>query len=904
MSTDEAFRRLLHVDRGTAGVQRAIDDELAFHFEMSVRGLMNEGLSRADAEREAIRRFGDARETRERLRKIDRVTATRAAWREWGSSVVQDLRYAIRGVRKQPAFAAVVVLTLALGIGATSTMFGIVDRLLLRAPDHVVHPASLRRIYAHVRTKSSGEFTTSISGYSTYSAIRVHSRSVAQTAVYNVNEARTGRGLESAAVRVGATSGNFFAMLGVHPARGRFFGDADDHPPEGAHVVVLDYGYWQRQYAGLDSVIGRTLVLDEQPFTIIGVAPPNFTGVELRPVQLWIPISSAHHPTPDWWTTWQAQWLNVVVRVKPGLTDSQVDEDLTTTFRSAYGGTEDEWKLAELSARPIAYTSSGTEGPEAPIARWLAAVAIIVLIIATANVANLLIVRLLRRQREIAVRLALGVSQSRLARLLTMEGLVYAVLGGAAGVGLAWVGAETMRRVFLSNVAWDSTPVDTRTLIVAILLTVTTGVIVALAPLLQSRRTDIVATLRGTAGAGGTPQTRTRFVLLVIQAAFSVLLLTGAGLFIRSLAKVRGLDLGVQPDRVLVAEVGWPRLRNASPAVAAAERVRQSATWVALRDRLTSARGVAHAALAIGSPFGYGFGVTLKLPGRDSLPAAPGGGPYVNAVTSDYFATVGTPLVRGRVFRTNEGATTERVAIVNETMAKLLWPREDPLGKCMIVGDDETRCSSVVGVVRDARRYGIREEPAMQYYIPFGQEAGIGGTVLLVRPGGDAQSYVSSLRRTIATVVPDASVIDIALMQDRVDPQIRPWRLGATMFGLFGAIALVVAAIGLYSVVSYVTAQRTHEIGVRLAIGAGARRIIRLIVTDGMRVAVIGVAVGLVLALLTSHWIAPLLFSESARDPWVYLAVTAVLLAVAAIACLAPAVRAARVDPVKALRDA
>ncbi|HEY2376931.1 MAG TPA: FtsX-like permease family protein [Gemmatimonadaceae bacterium] len=556
-----------------------------------------------------------------------------------------------------------------------------------------------------------------------------------------------------------------------------------------------------------------------------------------------------------------------------------------------------------MSARPIAYNASGTERPEAPIARWLAAVALIVLIIANANVANLLIVRLLRRRREIAVRLALGISRSRLGRLLILEGMVYAIVGGAAGIGFAYGGAEIMRRVFLSNVVWDTAPVDTRVLLVAMLLTVTTGFMVSFAPLLQTRRADIVVALRGTGGSGGARQSRTRFALLVTQAAFSVLLLTGAGLFMRSLSNVRRLDLGLQPDRVLVGEVDWPRLRNVSPPVAAAERRRETVLWMSLRDYLTRARGVEHAALAIGSPFGYGFGVTLKVPGRDTLPSAPGGGPYVNAVTSEYFATVGTPVVRGRVFGPNEGATTERVAIVNEMMAKLLWPEEDPLGKCIIVGDDETRCSTVVGVVRDARRYGIREDPAMQYYIPFGQEAGFGGTVLLVRPSGDVQSYVSALRRTIAQLVPDASVIDVGVMQDRVDPQIRPWRLGATMFGLFGAIALVVAAIGLYSVVSYVTAQRTHEIGVRLAIGAGARRIVGLIVTDGMRVAVVGAAIGLVLALIASRWIAPLLFNESARDPWVYLGVTVTLLAVAAIACLAPAVRAARVDPVNALRD-
>jgi predicted permease len=897
------MRRLFHIDRGEAGIDRAIDDELAFHFEMSVRRLIDEGMSRDEAERETVRRFGDLAATRDRLRQIDGSVVRQASRAEWWDTLLQDIRYAVRGARMNPGFALLIALTLALGIGSAATMFGIIDRLLLRAPDHVVDAKSLRRVYAHVRTKASGEFTTSFLSYSAYVAIREQKRLFARAAAYNVGDARIGRGIDAASVKLGTATGDFFETLGVHADRGRLFDMTDDRPPEGARVAVLDHGYWERVFGGDEAAIGQSLVLNDQSFTIIGVAPRGFTGAELQPVDVWIPVSAGQHPTADWWRTWRAQWLNVIVRLRPNIAAQQMDDRLTATFRAAYAGSDIEWKSADISGRSITFNAAGKERPDAAIARWLAAVATIVLLIAWANVASLLLVRALRRQREIAVRLALGISGARLARLLLLESLMYSLVGGAAGVALAYAGGSLMRRTFLSRIAWTTAPVDVRVLAVAVLLTVITALFVSLFPVIQAGRTDLVVSLRGAASGGERRHSRVRLALLVTQAAFSVALLIGAGLFIRSLANVHALDLGLEPDRVLVATVGWPRL--SAPAVAAAqtEKARQANRWRELRDRLAHQPGIDAAAIAVGSPFGFGFGVTLKVPGRDTLPSAPGGGPYVNAVSQGYFVTVGTPIVRGRVFGAEDGPLSTRVAIVNETMAKLLWPSSDPIGKCMIVGDDETRCSVVVGVVRDARRSGIREEPSMQYYIPFGQESGFGGATLLVRPHGDARSFASTLRRAIAGITPDANRVEVVPMQDKVDPQMRPWRLGATMFGLFGVIALVVAAIGLYSVIAYVIAQRTHEFGVRVAVGATGGRIIRDVLGDGARIALIGAMLGVVLAALAAQRIEPLLFNESARDPLVYVGVTIVLLLVALIACVVPAVRAANVDPVIALRD-
>ena len=896
------FRRFFHVDRGLRGVRRSIDEELSFHFHMSVRQLMEQGLTPEAARQEALRRFGDVARTIDRLSAIDRDRTRLAAGREAWGSLVQDVRYAARSLVTHPGFAGVVALTLALGIGATTTMFGIVDRLLLRGPDHVADAGSLRRMYAHVRSRASGEFTTSFLGYAAYVAARDHTRSFSSVAAYATQAGTSiGRGLDAEQVRLGLATYDFFPSLGVRPVVGRFFTAAEDRPPEGAHVVVLDYGYWQRAYAGSDSVLGHTVLINQQPFTIIGVAPRGFTGVELQATALWIPMSAGPHPTSDWWSTWRAQWLNVVVRLKPGVTDDQAAADLTSAFRGAYTGTDEEWKVADLSGRPISFDWNGNEPADIRIARWLAAVAIIVLIIACANVANLLLARAIRRHREIAVRLALGAGRARLVRLLMTEGLLYAMVGGAAGVALAYGGGELMRRVFLSNVAWMTRPVDERVLVVSLLLTVTAGVAVSLAPIVQFRRTDIAAVLRD-AGQGTPSQNRLRAALLVAQAALSVVLLVGAGLFVRSLANVHALNLGVEPDRVLVADVYWPRLTAADSSAKAAAKAREAAVWRTMRDRLVATKDVEHAALAIGSPFGFGFGVGVRVPGRDSLPNAPSGGPYVSAVSGDYFSTVGTPLVAGRAFGLTEGATTERVAIVNETMARLLWPGADPLGKCLIIGDHETRCSIVVGVVRDARRYQLREKPSMQYYIPFGQEGSdFGGTVLLVRPRGEARAFTGSLRRTVAALVPDASRIDVSAMQDRVDPLVRPWRLGAAMFGLFGGLALLVAALGLYSGFSYVVAQRTREFGVRLAIGADGARIMREVLRDGLRLSVLALLIGGGVALAPGRFVEPLLFNESPRDVVVFGGVAVVLIVMAVLASAIPARRAARVDPLVAL---
>lgn len=883
-------------------VERDVDEELAFHFESRIAELVQSGVSPGEARRRAEAEFGNVDDVRATLLSSTRRRAARRHWADRLGDVRDDVGYAVRSARRSPAFTLAVAITLGLGIGAVATMYGVVDRLLVRGPEHVVRAASLRRIYAHVRSKSSGEFTTSVVSYSTYTTVRDHARSVAQAAAYSENQVRAGRGVDAVPIELGTATADFFPMLGVKPLRGRFFTAAEDAPPDGRNVAVIDEGYWRRELGADDGAIGRTIVLSSQSFTIIGIAPAGFTGVELGPVDVWIPMSAGQHPVKDWAHAWNAQWVNVAVRLGPGLSPEQVDADLTAAFRANYGGTDVEWTHADVSARPIAFTATGHERSDARVARWLAAVALLVLLIAAANVANLLIVRAMRRRHEIAVRLALGISRGRLAGLLAIESLVFSLIGATVGMALAYAGGEMMRRVFLPAIVWTAPIVSGRMLAIAALLVVIVGAAIALAPIAHVLATDLATSIRGTGVNAGTRSSNVRCTLLTIQTALSVALLIGAGLFVRSLWNVRHLDLGVEPSRVVVASVGWPSVPSLTPDIAAAEKARRANAYRELRDRIAHLPGVSHAALAIGSPFGFGFGVDVKVPGHDTLPSAPGGGPYVNAVGEDYFSTVGTPLVRGRVFGRADGTGTPRVAIVNETMASLVWPNEDALGKCIVV-EDSNACATVVGIVRDARRQAINEPASMQFYVPIGQEAGFGGTVLLARPAGDAEPFEQSLRGAIIAAEPAANYLNIFSMQDRLDPQLRPWRLGAAMFGLFGALALIVAAVGLYSVIAYSTAQRSHEFGVRLAIGSSAQRLARGVVLDGVRVAALGVALGGLVALVAGRRIAPLLFRVSPTDPLVFVIVAGVIVAAALLASLVPALRAARTDPVIALRS-
>ncbi|MFI5311315.1 MAG: ABC transporter permease [Gemmatimonadales bacterium] len=832
------------------------------------------------------------------------------AIRERLEALTSDVRYALRGLRREPFFTAFVVATLALGMGANAAMFGVVDRLLIRGPEHIAQPDRVMRVYQRVKPAGMEEFSHPQFGYVTYELLRRQTRSFAAVAAYSVNAGGVtfGRGADARALTSGSVTADLFTLLDVHPAVGRFFDSNDDRTSGAEHVAVLGFVLWNSAFGADRSVVGRTIVLSDEPYTIIGVAPRGFTGPQLAKVDVWLPMSlSGARVTSDWTTTWNAQWHRIVVRLKPGVTNEQAGADATAAHRHAYTGTDTVLANASLFVAPISYDGRAKETSEIAISRWLMGVAAVVLLIACANVANLLLARVVRRRREVAVRLALGAGRLRLVRLLLAESLILAALGGIAGSAVAWSTAQVMRSVLLPNVEWSSPPVDVRVLLASAAITLVVGLAVGLVPAIRSSRPDLSASLRSGVREGGGQRTRLRAALTVAQAALSIVLLVGAGLFVRSLWRVRALDLGMQPEKVLVVAPRWPEMTALDTAAHRVERARRADLYPRALERFRQLAEVEHASLAVGTPFQSSFGQYLRVPGWDSIPALKGGGPYVSAVTGDYFETVGTRVLRGRGFTAADRSGTEPVALFNETMARTMWPGRDPVGECLFSGGDAksaTACARIVGVVADARRFGLREEASMHYYLPFGQETGFGGTTLLIRPRfGTPASLVATARRMLQELDPTISYIQAQTLQESVDPQVRPWRLGASVFSLMGILALIVAAVGLYSVMSYLVAQRTHELGVRIALGARGGDILALVLRGGAGMAAIGVVLGLGLALVCGRFVAPLLFDTSPRDPAVLGGAAVAMLAVAVLASWIPALRARRVNPMEALRS-
>jgi predicted permease len=887
-------------------VARNVDDEIRAHLAMRTEQLMREGYAPDAAREEAARRFGPLDQGRLELQAHAHHRERTMQFREWSDAVGQDIRYAARGLRREPLFTAFVVATLALGIGANAAMFGVVDRLLLRGPEHIVDASRVMRVYLHKRVPGQGDFTTDGFGYVMYDMLKHDAHAFDGVAAYVATpdgRVMLGQGTDAQLITWGQASADLFPTLGVKPALGRFFTTREDSTAGAERVAVIGYGLWRRTYGGDPAVLGKTILLRSIPYTIVGVAPNGFTGPQLSHVDAWVPVSlHVSMLTDDWTRTWDAQWLDVIVRLKPGVTVEGAALDATAAYRHAFNGDDKTDAGADIFVAPLNYNADGKESTEASVSRWLVGVAFIVLLIACSNVVNLLLARAVRRRREVAVRLALGAGRRRLIQLLLTESLMLAALGGVAGLAIAWAAGQLMRTVLLTDVEWSSSPVDGRVLAVSAIIALGVGVIVGLVPALRSGRSDLTSALKSGVREGGGQGTRLRATLTVAQAALSVVLLAGAGLFVRSLSNIRALDLGIQPDRMLIVSPRWPAIATADTAAQSAERARRERILVEAMDRIRLMPRVEHATLSIGLPFQSSYSSTIRVTGFDTIPTLAGGPPQISAVGSDYFATVGTRVLRGRTFTSADRPESEPVAVVSDLMGKSLWPGRDPIGECIFIGRTRSTCLRIVGVVADVHRSRLKEAPGTHYYIPKGQEHGFSGTALIVRPRADAASVVPDIRKLMLDMDPTIQYVSETTLQDQVDPQIRPWRLGATIFGLMGVLALLVAAVGLYSVMSYLVAQRTHELGVRIALGAQSGDLVSLVFRGSVGMATAGIAIGVALSLAAGRFIEPLLFDASPRDAGVLGGVSLLMLGVAALASVLPALRAKGTDSMEALR--
>ena len=819
--------------------------------------------------------------------------------------VVQDLRYAVRGLRRSPGFTAAVVVTLALGIGANTAMFSVVDRLMFRPLAYLHHPESAHRIYWQWQERDVR--TTSMSTqYARYLDLRRWTTSFSHLAGFSERSLAIGEGDEAREYRVGTVSASFFDFFDARPALGRFFRADEDQTPRGADVAVLSYAFWQSAFGGRD-VLGEVLVVGNVRTTIIGVAPEGFAGIDdSNPPSVFIPITTfaGNTGTDDaktYYTRYQWGWMHVMVRRRPGVTIAQAEADASQAFRRSWqAAREDEPQMASIErAQPRVAVSSLRPGSgpspslEARTALWVTIVAGIVLLIACANVANLLLARGLGRRRETAVRLAIGVSRSRLVLQSLTESLLLALTGGAAALLVSqWAGSAIRGLLVATPVAGAPAFTDPRTLTVTLGLTIIVAVLIGLLPSMVSGRGDLARTLRGGARGGTSEGARLRGTLLIVQGALSVMLLVGATLFVRSLNAVKALPMGYDVERVLlVSRV----LRGPWPGDSAMRAM--SEVLLAAAQALP---GVESAAWVSSAPFVSTSSARVFVSGVDSTDRL--GEFRYQAATPDYFRTMGTRILRGRGFTADDRLGAPAVGIVSVSMARALWPGQEALGRCFRVRADTMPCTTVIGIAEDMVQRELDDARRFHFYMPIDQFRRTHGIGLVMRLRGDPSLEAESIRAALQRVMPGSAYVVTQPLRRVVHGAQRAWRLGATMFVTFGALAVLVAAVGLHGLIGYNVAQRMHELGVRVALGAQRRAILALVVGQGLRLVLAGVAIGTLAAIAAGRWIEPLLFRQSARDPWVFGGVAGVMIVVALVASAVPALRAAEADPNSALR--
>ena len=830
-------------------------------------------------------------------------------------SLLQDLRYALRGLRTDWRFSAFVLATLALGIGANAAMFSVADRFFVRPPPGITDPSTLRRLYIHSNW-SFGEVWEIRPGFyfAAFDALKGTLAPRAQLAAYTAPDTvRFGEGDAATTVRASYATATYLPLLGVRPALGRFYTEAEDRMGDGSLVAVLSHAFWRRRFSGDSSVVGRTLDIAWQRYTIVGVAAAGFAGADLDATEIWIPISTFPRVSPaamPWYRSWRYDpQLKIMARVAASTANDWVSASATTAFRrgEAVNVSRGPDTTATVLVGPLLESRgpSVTPSPEVAIAPRLMGVMVIVLIIACANVANLLLARALRRRREIAVRLALGVTRGRLVRQLLTESVVLALLAGMVAIVIAAWGGAVLRAMLMPTTHWGSSALDLRVALFAVALALVTGVVAGLAPAIRASRPDVATALKTGTREGTSRRSGLRSTLLVAEVALSVVLLVAAGLFVRSLRGVHAVDVGYDTDRIVVAGVRFfnPEVHDVlrGPGVHAAEL---GAGLQEVAARLARMPGVERTALGDAGPM-YGFAMASVL-FRDGtvVPRLEKEDPALYQVSPSFFPTSGLRLTRGRLFTDDDRDGTPPVIVIDEAAAKAYWPGRDAIGECLILVLPTNPCATVVGITRDAHRNEVLEQANAQLYMPLAQGYRRDPSVLIVRAAPENVARVAEqTRRELRRAFPRPGDLPwVRPLVARLEPQLRPWRLGAQLFSAFGVLAVVVAALGVYSVLAYAVSQRRQEVGVRIALGAQRGHILRLVVGEGMRTVAVGVGIGVVMVMALGRLVASLLYGISPHDPLTIGVAALVLAAVGVLASAVPAWRASLLDPMEALR--
>jgi predicted permease len=809
----------------------------------------------------------------------------------------QDIRFGFRILFKSPAFTIVAALSLALGIGANTAVFSIINASLLK-PLPVEEPERLASVFT-TDTKNPGNLPTSHLNYVDY---RDQNQVFSGLLAYTFAQVSLTRGETTEPVFGLVVSGDYFDVLGVKAAMGRTFMPDEDKTP-GAHpVVVLSHGLWQRSFGGDTNLVGKTISLNRHDFTVVGIVPEGFSGTDLGPgPDLWVPMMMHEQAQPgfDWYNERRGLFLNLIGRLKPGVSVSQAQASLKI-FAGQLAQSfpkDNEGRSAKIVPLLQARIDPDGSGQLLLASGVMMAVVALVLLIACANIANLLLARASARRKEIAMRLALGAGRARLIRQLLTESLVLSLVGGVVGFLAAFWAKNLLSSFDPVGGGPNASPVATlnfRVLGFTLLVSLLSGVIFGLAPALQASKPDLVLTLKGETSA---PIRRAfgfnlRKALVVIQVALSLVSLISAGLFVRSLRNAQAINPGFITDHILLAGFNLGREGMAKPQGVSFQRQ--------LVERVAALPGVQAVTIASSRPFGGGILRSVFLEGQAPMPNGRGVLVQLNNVGLRFFETLGVTLLQGRDFSEQDGESAPQVVIINETMARRFWPNQGAIGKRFrFFGEEFYR--EVVGVARDTKYNGLTEANTPFIYVPLLQNYAGAGT-LHVRATGDAAQITAAVRGVAKELAPNLPLLNVETLSDRIDQSLDGQRSQTRLLAFFGLLALLLSSIGIYGVMAYSVAQRTREIGIRMALGARSQNVLSLVVRQGMALVMGGVALGLIGAFAVTRLIGSLLFGVTAADPATFVAASLLLVGVAALAGYLPARRATKVDPLIALR--
>jgi predicted permease len=805
-------------------------------------------------------------------------------------TLLQNLRYALRMLRKNPGFTVVAVVTLALGIAANTTIFSWINATLLNPIPGVSRPSEM----VAVEMGRAGSFS-----YPDFLDLRDRNNSFAGITAFAFAPASlTGDGKPE---RIWATmvTANYFDVLGVKPAQGRAFLPGEDQSPSGAPVAVISDRLWHLRFGGDPAIVGKTIHLNTHPLTIVGVTPPIFQGSTsgLR-FDLWVPLPTAQYlaeSAKELLASRGDTWLNVLGRLNSGRSREQAQSEATLLFQQIAGQFPDSHRGVNLvTLYPLWRAPNGANGFFSTLLPILMGIAGVVLLLACSNVANFLLLRGLSRQKEISIRLSLGAGRFRLVRQLLVENILLSLAAGAIALPLTiWNARKFMDFAPTTNIPiWISVSVDRRVLIATLIITLASGILFGILPALRASGMNPASVLKDESGAlaGGRHKARLSNGLAVAQVALSLILLVSAGLFVRSFHATQQFDPGFNPRNVLLQS--YDLFPNGYTQTQGMTFDRQ------VLDSVAAVPGVASAGLADWVPLGFSsssdsFSPEGYVPRPHEAVSA-----GVARVSPGYFATVEIPLLGGRDFSVHDTVESQTVVVINEALADKYWPKQNPIGKRMQI---EGKWAVVIGEARTTHYYDLNERPRPFVYLPLYQFYS-SGMILHVRTAGDPLLSVGAIGQAVHKLNPDLPLFDVALMTSRVGVSSFVQRMAGAFVGAFGFLALVLAAVGIYAVIAYSTKQRTQEVGIRMALGAQRRDVLRLILGKGARITFLGVAIGLAATLAVARLMASLLFGVSATDLLTYSGVAILLTLVALSASLIPALRATRIDPVVALR--